>query len=177
MRRNAKLPLPPIEMEQGEAVKATTQQAHPFTIAPKLPSALKEAVKFWNSLVADIRSFRITRMEEFEQAARDDFPGIIKEIEGIKDQPLKNFMLKEVPKGQQHEKKVVKDVLLWDYLYGHSCSQNANFMTSVRKGFPFVRVRSGFLSRCGGYRAIHSLPIVMDTPCTVDVLPGPTGVF
>ena len=68
-------------MEPGEAVKAITKQAHPFTIAPEWPSALEEAV---------IRSFRIARME-FGRAAHDSFPGIMKEIESIKDQPLKKI--------------------------------------------------------------------------------------
>ena len=103
MRRNALPPLLPIEMESGEAIKMITQQAHPFTIAPELPPALEEAVKFLRSPVAEIRSFRIARMEEFERAAHNSFPGTMKEIESIKDQPLKIFMLREVPKEQQPE--------------------------------------------------------------------------
>ena len=138
MRRNALLPLLPIEMEPGEAIKMITQQAHPFTIAPELPPALEEAVKFLRSLVAEIRSFRIARMEEFERAAHDCFPGTMKEIESIKDQPLKNFMLREVPKEQQPEVGVVNHLLLWDYVFKHSGSQDANFMTSMRRGFLLV---------------------------------------
>ena len=83
MRRNALLPLLPIEMEPGEAVKAITQQAHPFAIAP-----LEKAVKFLRNPVAEIRSFRVARMREFERAAEESLPGTMQEIESIKDQPL-----------------------------------------------------------------------------------------
>ena len=116
MRRNAHPPLLPIEMEPGEAIKMITQQAHTFTIAPELPPAL-EAVKFLRNPVPDIRSFRIARTEEFERAAHGSFPGTMKEIESIEDQPLKNFMLREVPKEQQPEVGVV------NHLYcGTTCS-------------------------------------------------------
>ena len=103
MRRNALLPLLPIETEPGEAVKAITQQAHPITIAAELPSALQEAVKFLSNLVAEIRSFRVARMREFGRAAQESVPGTMQEIECIKDQPLKDFMLRVVPKEQQPE--------------------------------------------------------------------------
>ena len=62
---------PNCSLELGEAIKMITQQAHPSTIAPELPPALKEAVKFLGSPVAEIRSFRIARMAEFERAAHD----------------------------------------------------------------------------------------------------------
>ena len=69
MRRNALPPLLPIETKRGEPFKAITQQAHPFTIAPELPSALEEAVNFLRNPVDEIRSFRMARMHEFERAA------------------------------------------------------------------------------------------------------------
>ena len=84
-RRNALVPLLPIEVEPGEAVEAITQQAHPFTIAPELPSTLEKAVNFLRSLVAESRSFRMARMRELERAAQESFPGIMQEIESIKD--------------------------------------------------------------------------------------------
>ena len=66
MRRNALPLLLSVEMER-EAVKAITQQAHPFTIAPDLPSALEETVNFLMGPVGDVRSFGMARMREFER--------------------------------------------------------------------------------------------------------------
>ena len=80
-------------------------------------------------------------MREFDRAARESFSGTMQEMESIKDQPLKDFMLREVPKEQQPEVGVVNHLSLWDSVYKHSGSQDANFMASMRRGFPSVGER------------------------------------